>query len=43
MWGHIGLTMFYYFVCVTDMWIPWFYFFSGIELPFKRHVVGARK
>ncbi len=39
--AHVGPTIFYYFVCKTDIWVPQVLLFFRIELPRKRHVNDA--
>ena len=36
--AHVGPTIFYYFVCETNMWVSWVLLFFQIELPRKYHV-----
>lgn len=35
---HVGPTIFYYFVCEDDIWVPRSLLFFHIELSRKRHV-----
>ncbi len=37
--AHMGPTIFYYFVCGTDMWVPRVLLFFQIKLPRKCHVI----